>query len=414
MNRRAERPADDHHRSAPHSAFTPTDESHRVTTLELLFDLVFVFAITSVTALMAHNLTAVGLLQGLVVSALVWFGWSAYAWLGNQARADEGPLRLSMLFAMAAFFIVALTIPETFHDLPGGLSGPTVFVVAYAVVRLSHLLVYSFAAGDDRELRTTILKAFLSTLPALVLLGIGTFCDSGTRLVLWGIAVLIDYVGIFVGGGRGWRVPAPGHFAERHQLVVIIAIGESIVSVGVGLADAPISWRLLAGAVLGTVVAIALWWTYFDVVALVEERTLSRLEGDARTRLARDTFTYLHLPVVVGIVYLALGTKIVLSQAAHRAEGLEPHFSSPALVALYGGAAVYLLTMSAIRWRDIGSPNVGRVVVAVLVVAAGTVAWWLEVIGLVNMLVVAVSLAGLISYETVRFKDLRRQIRENA
>lgn len=416
MKRRSERPppAEGQHRSEPHSAFTPTDESHRVTTLELLFDLVFVFAVTSVNDLMAHNLTAVGLVQGLVVSALVWFGWSAYAWLGNQARADEGPLRLSVLFAMAAFFIVALTIPETFADRHGGLSGPGVFVVAYAVVRLSHLLVYSFAAGDDAELRRTILKAFLSTLPALVLLGVGVFCPAGVRLALWGLAVLIDYIGIFASGGRGWRVPAPGHFAERHQLVVLIAIGESVVSIGLGLADAPITWSLLAGALLGIVVAIALWWTYFDVVALVEERTLSRLRGDDRTRLARDTFTYLHLPVVVGIVYLALGTTIVLSQAAHFAEGESAHFSGAALVALYGGAAVYLLAMSAIRWRDIGSPNVGRFLLAGLLVVAGTVAGALRLIGLVNMVIVAVALTGLICYETVRYRDPRRQVRHGA
>jgi len=158
---------------AARTAFTPTDETHRVTTLELLFDLVFVFAITAVTSFMAHHLTALGLVEGLVITALMWFGWSAYAWLGNQARADEGALRVSMLFAMAAFFVVALTIPEAFDDRPGGLSGPLVFVVAYAVVRLSHLAVYSLAAGDDAELRRTVRQAFVTTLPAMLLLGAG-------------------------------------------------------------------------------------------------------------------------------------------------------------------------------------------------------------------------------------------------
>jgi len=171
-------------------AFTATDESHRVTTLELLFDLVFVFAVTSITGFMAHSLTAMGLLEGLVIAMLMWFGWTAYAWLGNQARADEGPLRLSMLFSMGAFFVVALTIPEAFHDRPGGLSGPAVFVVAYAVVRLAHLAVYTFAAGEDHELRRTIRQAFVSTLPAMLLLAAGVFCDEQWRLALWAAAVV--------------------------------------------------------------------------------------------------------------------------------------------------------------------------------------------------------------------------------
>lgn len=393
------------------SSFTPTDETHRVTTLELLFDLVFVFAITAVTSLMAQHLTATGLLEGLVITALMWFGWTAYAWLGNQARADEGALRVSMLFAMAAFFVVALTIPEAFQDRPGGLSGPLVFVVAYAVVRLSHLAVYSLAAGDDTELRRTVRQAFVSTLPAMLLLGVGAFAGSPWRLVLWAVAVISDYVGIFLSGSSGWRVPAPGHFAERHQLVVIVAIGESIVSVGVGLDGAPVSWSLLTGAVLGISVSIALWWTYFDVVALVAERKLAALDGDARTRLARDTFTYLHMPVVVGIVYLALGTKFVLAQVAAVADGQQGVFSGVALFALYGGAALYLVAMSAVRWRDVGTPNYQRLVVAALLVGIGVVAELTTLTGLVNLALVAVVLLALVAFELVRFKDVRQHVR---
>jgi low temperature requirement protein LtrA len=395
-------------------SFSPTGESHRVTTLELLFDLVFVFAVTSVTGLMAHDLGAKSLVEGLLILALMWFGWCAYAWLGNQARADEGPLRVSMLFAMGAYFIVALTIAQAFHARPGGLSGPGVFVVAYAVVRLSHLAVYSLAAGDDAELRRTIAKAFVSTLPALLLLGVGVFVSENSRLALWAIAVLTDYVGIFLTGGTGWRLPAPSHFAERHQLVVIIAIGESIVSVGVGLADAPVTWSLLAGALLGMTISVALWWSYFDVVALVAGRVLARLQGDDRTRLGRDTFTYLHLPIVTGIVYLALGIKIVLTQVAVLAAGRHPSFSGAAVLALYGGAALYLVAMSAVRWRDIGKPNLGRLVMAGALVLAGIVAELAQLTGLVNLVIVAAILVGLVSYETVHFKDLRARIRTAA
>lgn len=393
------------------TAFTPTDETHRVTTLELLFDLVFVFAVTAVTSFMTHHLTVGGLVEGFVITALMWFGWTAYAWLGNQARADEGALRVSMLFAMAAFFVVALTIPEAFDDRPGGLSGPLVFVAAYAVVRLSHLAVYSLAAGDDTELRHTVRQAFLTTLPAMLLLGAGAFCGSPWRLVLWAVAVVTDYVGIFVSGSSGWRLPAPAHFAERHQLVVIVAIGESIVSVGVGLDGAPVTWWLLLGAVLGISVSIALWWTYFDVVALVAERTLAALQGDARTRLGRDTFTYLHMPVVVGIVYLALGTKVVLTQVAAAAGHQHATFSGPALFALYGGAALYLVAMSAVRWRDMGSPNWQRLVVAVGLVVIGVGAELAKLTGLVNLAFVAGIMICLVTYEALHFKDVRAHVR---
>jgi low temperature requirement protein LtrA len=392
-------------------AFTATDETHQVTTLELLFDLVFVFAVTSITGFMSHSLGARGLLEGLVIAMLMWFGWTAYAWLGNQARADEGPLRVSMLFALGAFFIVALTIPEAFHDRPGGLSGPAIFVIAYAVVRLAHLAVYSLAAGDDVELRRTIRQAFLTTLPALVLLGVGVFCDEDWRLVLWAAAVLTDYAGIFASGASGWRVPAPGHFAERHQLVVIIAIGESIVATGIGVEQTAVTWTLLLGALLGIVIAVTLWWTYFDVVALVAERTLERLRGDERTRLARDTFTYLHMPVVVGILYLALGTKVVLTQVAEVADGHHAPFSGSALLALYGGAALYLVAMSAIRWRDVGAPNITRLVVAGALIATGGAAEVARLTGLVNLAFVAALMVVLVAFETWRHRETRHAVR---
>lgn len=389
-------------RRLPIAGFVGTDETHRVTTLELLFDLVFVFAITSVTGLMSHHLTAPGLLQGLVIAMLMWFGWCAYAWLGNQARADAGPLRVAMLFAMTAYFVVALAIPEAFDDGGGGLSGPLVFVTAYAVVRLAHLVVYYLAAGANDALRRTIRRTVLSTLPALALLAIGAFVDEHWRLGLWAAAVVVDYVGVFVTGASGWQITAPGHFAERHQLVVIIAIGESIVATGVGVQHAPLTWALLGGALLGVVVSIALWWTYFGVVAAVAERTLASLTGEARTRLGRDTFTYLHLPVVVGIVYLALGIKVVLIQVAESVDSEPAHFSGIALVALYGGAALYLVAMSAIRWRDLGAPNPQRIVAAAALVALALVAELAEVTGLLNLLLVAAVLVGLIGYESTR------------
>jgi low temperature requirement protein LtrA len=388
----------------------PTDGSHRVTTLELLFDLVFVYALTQITTTMAHDLTLTGLAHGLVLMMLIWFGWTAYGWLGNQARADEGALRTAMIFAMVGYFLVALAVPEAFHDRPGGLSGPLVFVLAYAVVRLAHLGVYWLAAGDDTGLIRTLQRAFYSVLPALVLLTIGALVDERWRLAVWASAMALEYVLIFLIGSTGWRIHAPAHFAERHGLIVIIAIGESIVSIGVGVAGAPISWQILVGATLGMAIAVTLWWTYFDVVALVAERTLERLTGDDRVRLGRDSYTFLHLPIVTGVVLLAVGAKVVLLQAA---EPAQHHASLPgvAIWAIYGGAALYLVSLSMLRWRNIGRPNIERLVVACLLLVLAALVSFTDLPALWHPALIALTMISLVGYEAYHFRDVRQQVR---
>src|SRR4051795_7131118 len=153
--------------------FLPTREDHAVTTLELFFDLVFVFAITQITAFMAHDIGPRSLLRGLVLFALLWWAWCSYAWLGNQARADEGLVRAAMLVAMAALFLVALAIPEAWGDRGGGLSAPVLLAVCLFVVRLGHLGVYAVAAGGDVGLRRTLLRTAVPVFAAAVLLVVG-------------------------------------------------------------------------------------------------------------------------------------------------------------------------------------------------------------------------------------------------
>jgi low temperature requirement protein LtrA len=244
----------------------------------------------------------------------------------------------------------------------------------------------------------------------LLLLG-GTVVGDDQRLALWALAVLLDYGTVFLSGSSGWRVRAPSHFAERHGLIVIIAIGESIVSVGVAVADAPISWPILAGSTLGIIIAVALWWAYFDVVALVAERTLARLTGDARTRLARDSYTYLHLPIVTGIVMLALGTKVVLLQAASAEHSHGAPLPDLALWVMYGGAALFLVSMSALRWRNLGRPNVQRLVVAALLLVAAAGATAGDLPALVHLALVTSALVMLLAYEVIRFRDVRATVR---
>jgi low temperature requirement protein LtrA len=265
----------------------PTGEDHRPTTFELFFDLVYVFAATQVTGYMAHEHSGHGVVQGLLLLALLWWTWSAYAWLGNQARADEGVLRAGMAVAMAAIFVVDLTIPEAWQDAPGGLNGPLVLVGAYLMVRCVHLTLYAVAATDDRELRRQLTITWGPLLASAALLIPGVLLGGSTQTLLFAGALLVDWVGVWLISRQGnWRLHSPAHWTERQGLFIILAIGESVVAIGVGAAQQPIGGPLLLAAVLGVAAAVGLWWLYFDVASLAAEHRLVEAHGQARVRLA--------------------------------------------------------------------------------------------------------------------------------
>jgi len=387
----------------------PTDEHSGVTTLELFFDLVFVFAITQVTAFMADDLGWRGALRGLVLLALMWWAWCSYAWLGNQARADEGVVRAAMIGAMAALFLVALAIPEAWDDEGGGISAPVLLAVCLGLVRLGHLGVYVIAAAGDTALRRTVLRTAVPVAVAAVLLVVGAVLGGPAQTSLWALALLVDYTGVYLLGG-GWRLPAPGHFAERYGLIVIIALGESLIAVGVGATHLPVTVPIVAAALLGLTVSLAMWWLYFDVVAPVAERVLRGKQGQERVRLARDSYTYLHFPMVAGIIYLALGLKKVaqyVSDTEHHA--LTDPLTGTPLWALYGGVAAYLLAHLAFRERNVGSINRPRAVVVVVLLLAPLVVGSLP--ALAQLAVLAGVLVALIAFEGVRYAEARAAVR---
>jgi low temperature requirement protein LtrA len=394
------------------SRVVPSDEGHGVTPLELFFDLVFVFAITQITAFMAEDLGWRSALRGLVLLALLWWAWCSYAWLGNQAHADEGIVRVAVIVAMAAMFLVALAIPEAWGDEGGGISAPVVLAAAWGVVRLVHLAVYAVAAGSDSALRRQLLRTATPVLPAVGLLVVGAVLGGTAQTVLWALALLIDYVGIYV-AGTDWRLPAPRHFAERHGLILLIALGESLIAVGVGVADFPLTGPTIVAAMLGLAVGVALWWSYFDVVAPVAERVLTSLTGTARVRLARDSYTYLHFPMVAGIIYLALGLKKVAEYVADTSHhSLADPLPTTAVWALYGGVAVYLLGHLGFRLRNVGSINRPRAVVAVVLLVAPLLVGRLPALAVLGVL--AGILVALIAFEVVRYAEARAVIRAEA
>ena len=389
-----------------------TQPTHTVTTLELLFDLVFVFAFTQVTQLMADDPTWRGALRALVLLALLWWAWCSYAWLGNQARADEGVVRLTMIVAMAAMFIVALAIPESFDDLPGGLFAPFVLAGCYVLVRLGHIACYLVAAADDAGLRRQLWVTAVPVTAAGALLVAGGIVGPPSQTLLWALALLVDYTGIWVAGTSGWRLPSPSHFAERHGLILIVALGESLVAIGVGVTDEPVSVPVVAACLCGVAVTVCLWWLYFDVVAHVAEGVLARTEGEERSRLARDSYTYLHFPIVMSIIYLALGLKKVLEYVADvEHHTLSDALSGVPLVALYGGVAVHLLAHVAFRRRNVGTWNPHRTAAAILLVLLIPVAWRLP--ALASLALLAAVLVGLVAYESRHFRDARAEVRHH-
>ncbi|MFG1870902.1 low temperature requirement protein A [Micromonospora arborensis] len=397
-------------------------EGSTVTPLELFFDLVFVYALTQVTALMADDLTPGGLLRGLLLLGVLWWCWCCYAWLGNTVRVDEGLLRVVLFAVMATMFVVAVTIPEAFDDLPGGLSGPVVFAACYLVVRVLHLVLYFFAARGDAGLRRQLLRAALPMLAGALLLFSAALvpqrlADSpqqvGTiRTVLWVLALAVDYGGIMAIGARGWRIFSAAHWTERHGLIIIIALGESLVAIGVGVTALPISWPIIIASALAITVTAALWWAYFDVVSIAAERVLHRAEGVARAALGRDSYTYLHLPMVAGIILLALGFKKVLGYVG---DGTHHKLADPlhglGLLALYGGVILYLLGHLGFRLRSMSSVNWPRAATVLLLVGLLPVADRLPALAALGLL--AVVCVAMVVAEVRLFGAARRELRDS-
>ncbi|MFF0271294.1 low temperature requirement protein A [Kribbella sp. NPDC004536] len=372
---------------------TGADQS--VTTLELFFDLVFVFALTQITELMAHDLTWHGVVRGLFLLGLLWWSWAAYSWVCNIAKADEGAVRAVLLGAMAAMFVIALAVPEAFDDLPGGLSGPVVIAIAYFVLRAMHLALLWTIARGDRVLRRTVAYYAVGKVVATALLLVASQYHGITQTLLWAGALAADYVSTYLVDARGWRFNSPAHWAERHGLVIIIALGESIVEIGVGVTGLPISWPILVASLLGLAVCAALWWLYFGSAVHYGERALTAEPAETRPWLARDAYTYLHVPMVAGIVLLALGLKKVLEYVG---DDLSRPLHGIGLFALYAGTALYLAGLVGFKRRTIHRWTLPRLITAALLLVAVPLVHALP--ALAQLVVLTALLTALATLET--------------
>jgi low temperature requirement protein LtrA len=370
-------------------------ETERVTPLELFFDLVFVLALTQCTALMAAEPTWQGLGKALLVLGVLWWSWVGYAWLTSVVDPEEGAVRLVIFAAMAALLVAALCVPEAFDD------SALLFACAYGVVRFAHIALFILASRDDPSFRQSVLGLGGGTALGVGLLVAASAFDGAFQVGLWVVALLLDMGEPYLFGSEGWKL-LPGHFAERHGLIVIIALGESIVAIGVG-AESGVDTGVVVAATLGIAVAAAMWWLYFDVVALYAGRRLARAAvGREQNELARDAYSYLHFPMVAGIVLVALGAKKTLGDVG------EPLELVPAAATL-GGTAIYLLAHVAVRLRVSRSLNARRLLSALLLLALIPVA--AEVPALATIGLLAGVLSALVTYERLRYAESRERVR---
>jgi low temperature requirement protein LtrA len=367
----------------------------RVKPLELFFDLVFVLAFTQCTGLMANMPTWEGVGRAMLVLGVLWWAWVGYAWLTSVIDPEEGAVRIVMFGATAGLLVAGLCAPQAFGDqaLP--------FAVAYGLVRVAHIILFLIAARDDPNLRRSVLGLAISTALGVGLLFGAAFASGGARYALWIVALLADFGGPAVFGADGWTL-VPVHFAERHGLVIILALGESVVALGVG-AQVELSAEVYVAAVLGVAIAAALWWIYFDVVALVTAQRLEQAPaGRTRNELARDSYSYLHFPMVAGIVLAAFGLEEAL-----------PHLDDPLHLvpafALFGGVAIYLLAHVVLRLRNARTVSRTRLGVAVLLLGLWPLAT--EMTALTSLVTVNVVLWLMIAYETAHYDERRYRLR---
>ncbi|MBB5115217.1 low temperature requirement protein LtrA [Micromonospora echinospora] len=396
----------------------------RTTRLELFYDLVFVFAFLSVTTLTASVLTPVNLYRFLLVLALLWWSWTGFARMGNAFRADQGVLPLVGVVTVAATFLLVLSTPSAFANRGGWLPGPLVFAGCYFVIRTAQLTVFAWADRADPARRRGLRIRFLAPTVATALLVVAGILPGrlaqerfavGLQLALWTLALLVEYLSGAILGQQWWVVVSAGHWAERHALIVLVALGESLIALGLGpKRGLPLTGPVAVAALLGVVIVATLWWAYFDTLSFALEQALHQArDRAARLRLARTVYTFLHLPMVAGIILFALGLKDLLAEATSPATpAWGPPLGTFWAGILFGGVGLYLLSIAACWWladRRVRPPLL--VTVLLLVAAVPAVAPLHELNALV---VLAVLTAAGVAWETRGENGHRRRVRQLA
>jgi low temperature requirement protein LtrA len=374
---------------------TAAEEERKTSYLELFFDLVFVFAFTQVTALILEDTSAQGFVRAALVLAMVWWAWSSYAWMTNAIDVENAVTRLIIFAAMAAGFFMALAVPDAFQDEAAW------FAVAYFVVRVLGLTLYAWGVRANPDVLRAVVRLSPWFLAAAIVALVGGFVDPDYRGWLWLASLVVDLVGTLTVARMEWHV-SPSHFAERYALIVIIALGESIVAIGIGTSGLTRDATYAASVIVAFAGVAALWWAYFDFAAVAAERSLRRASSHARGQLARDVFTFFHYPVVLGIILYAVAAKKTLEHP------LDP-LSDGGRWALGLGVALFFVGFALMRFRVIRRvawERLGAAALALVLAVALTGPDAIVTLGVV------VAVTGVsVAVETVRLHDVRAGLR---
>ncbi|MEV4544264.1 low temperature requirement protein A [Micromonospora echinaurantiaca] len=402
---------------ALHGTIEPvTERFSGVTPKELFLDLVYVFAFIQVTELMTAVPNARGLFEGVVVLTLLWWSWSCYAWLGSAFRTENAVARMMLLGAAASILVIAIAVPVVFADLPGGLSGPMVFVTAYGVVRGLNLVAFWMITRRDRAFRGQLVRLAVPAAVVLALLYAAvavpqTSADPDAfqpvRSALWVAAVVVDFASGYLLNARHWLVRSAEHWADRFGLIILVALGGAIVSTGLSVTNRAISTMMVLATVLGLVLIATLWWAYFDVDATMGQRRVQSLSDGQRSRLALEAYTYAHLVMIIGIVLVALGLRKTVAEV-ERFHG--PVGWDMPLLTLFGGVILFLLGDKLFWWRITQRIRPLRVVAILTLIALTAVCT--RVSRLAGLAVLAAALTAFALAETISTRQLRQAIRE--
>jgi low temperature requirement protein LtrA len=367
---------------------SPDDQ--KVTFVELFFDLVFVFCVTQVAHLLHGHIDARSAGSALLVFWLVWWAWTQFTWALNAANTDHPRVEVATLVATGVAFFLGVGIPRALGD------DALAFAIPYVTVRVVGMLLYYWVAWSDPAQRRAVRIFGLLSLSGLAAVLAGAIAGGPAQYWWWGAAIALDLVAAGVGGKlEGWNLH-PDHFVERHGLIVIIALGETLIVAAAGLTGKPATiWGLGTGA-LAVAVTCGLWWTYFPHAKPVFEHALATQEGNARSGLARDTFSVLHFPMLCGVVAMAAATAEAL---AHPDRAL----ATDLRLGLGGGAALFVCGTAAAIWRATGQMRLWRCALAagaaVAVTAIPALPW-------VTMAMLAAMLAAVCVVER-RLPELR-------
>ncbi|NYF59990.1 low temperature requirement protein A [Micromonospora purpureochromogenes] len=401
------------HRQAAQAAVRAATSG--VTPKELFLDLVVVYTFIQVTVLMTRHPTGVGVVQALAVLSVLWVAWSLYTQVGNALRSESIPVRLSVLLVVALTLTIGIAIPQAFDVVPDGLPGPLIVVICYIALRMLHLTAL-LVLSRDRIPRAQLLRAGVPNVAALVLLVFAALASSRphapaglSQLVagLWLAAIVVDLAGGYLVVRRFWPVTSAKHWTDRYALIILIALGEAVISAGVAVFGRPISWSVIVAVATSMALLATLWWAYFDTDAIVAERVMQDRAGNQRVVLARDAYTYLHLPMIIGLMLLAFGLRRTLDVVS---DPSGPARDPLGYALLFAGVVVYLLANQAFWWRIQHEIRwvraTGILLVAILAPATNRLPplWALTILTAVT--------AAVIMIDSRRAAELRRRLHE--